>query len=55
MSSRLQYFKSVWISSIALIKMVIHARSGGRLEIIGVMQGKVLRGMDITNGSKRAA
>ncbi|ELU36317.1 jun coactivator Jab1 [Rhizoctonia solani AG-1 IA] len=35
------YFKKVYISVIALIKMVIHARSGGIYEIMGMMQGKV--------------
>jgi len=36
------YFKSVRISAIALIKMVIHARSGVPWEIMGMMQGKVM-------------
>ncbi|KZO98620.1 Mov34-domain-containing protein [Calocera viscosa TUFC12733] len=36
------YFKSVKISAIALIKMVIHARSGVPWEIMGMMQGKVM-------------
>ncbi|EJT99231.1 Mov34-domain-containing protein [Dacryopinax primogenitus] len=35
------HFKSVKISAIALIKMVIHARSGVPWEIMGMMQGKV--------------
>ncbi|TLD31620.1 hypothetical protein PspLS_02041 [Pyricularia sp. CBS 133598] len=35
------YFKSVRISAIALIKMVMHARSGGSLEVMGMMQGYV--------------
>ena len=33
------YFKNVRISAVALIKMVTHARSGGRLEVMGLMQG----------------
>ncbi|KAH9903714.1 COP9 signalosome complex subunit 5 [Xylariomycetidae sp. FL2044] len=33
------YFKSVRISAVALIKMVMHARSGGEIEIMGLMQG----------------
>lgn len=33
------YFKHCKISAIALIKMVMHAKSGGDLEIMGVMQG----------------
>ncbi|CED83606.1 COP9 signalosome, subunit CSN5 [Phaffia rhodozyma] len=36
------YFTEVRISAIALIKMVIHARSGGIYEIMGLMQGKVV-------------
>lgn len=35
------YFKTVRISAVALIKMVMHARSGGSLEVMGVMQGYV--------------
>ncbi|KAM4062147.1 JAB1/Mov34/MPN/PAD-1 ubiquitin protease [Hirsutella rhossiliensis] len=33
------YFKSVRISAVALIKMTMHARSGGDLEVMGLMQG----------------
>jgi len=36
------YFKKIRISAIALIKMVMHARSGGTLEIMGLMQGKIV-------------
>ncbi|KAI9107100.1 hypothetical protein K1719_022628 [Acacia pycnantha] len=35
-----RYFKLVKISAVALLKMVVHARSGGSVEIMGVMQGK---------------
>jgi len=35
------YFKKVKISAIALLKMVMHARSGGTIEIMGLMMGKV--------------
>ncbi|KAL8693115.1 MAG: hypothetical protein Q9218_002001 [Villophora microphyllina] len=35
------YFKNVRISAVALLKMVMHARSGGSLEIMGMMQGKI--------------
>lgn len=35
------HFKSVRISAIALLKMVMHARSGGSIEVMGLMQGKV--------------
>ncbi|XP_019082659.1 PREDICTED: COP9 signalosome complex subunit 5a-like [Camelina sativa] len=34
------YFKRVKISALALLKMVVHARSGGTIEIMGLMQGK---------------
>lgn len=36
------FFNSVKISVTALIKMVSHAKSGGDLEIMGLMQGKIL-------------
>lgn len=35
------YFKSISISALALLKMVMHARSGGTLEIMGLLLGKV--------------
>lgn len=34
------YFKRVRISALALLKMVVHARSGGTIEVMGLMQGK---------------
>ncbi|XP_024358602.1 COP9 signalosome complex subunit 5 [Physcomitrium patens] len=34
------YFKNVKISALALLKMVVHARSGGTIEVMGLMQGK---------------
>jgi len=37
-----KYFTHVKISATALIKMVMHARSGGTLEVMGMMQGKIL-------------
>lgn len=36
------YFKDVQISALALLKMVMHARSGGSLEIMGLLLGKVV-------------
>lgn len=33
------YFKKVKISAVALIKMVMHAQSGGDMEVMGMMQG----------------
>lgn len=36
------YFRRVKISALALLKMVVHARSGGTIEIMGVMQGKTV-------------
>ncbi|KAF2269782.1 Mov34-domain-containing protein [Lojkania enalia] len=35
------YFNSVRISAVALLKMVMHARSGGHLEVMGIMVGKI--------------
>ncbi len=35
------YFKKVKISAIALIKMVAHCRSGGDIEVMGLMQGRI--------------
>lgn len=35
------YFKQVRISAVALLKMVMHARSGGSIEVMGLMQGKI--------------
>ncbi|KAK6363216.1 COP9 signalosome catalytic subunit rri1 [Orbilia blumenaviensis] len=35
------YFKSVRISAVALLKMTMHARSGGSIEIMGLMVGRV--------------
>ncbi|RPA75509.1 COP9 signalosome complex subunit 5 [Ascobolus immersus RN42] len=35
------YFKNVRISAIALLKMVTHARSGGSIEVMGLMQGRI--------------
>lgn len=35
------YFTSVRISAVALLKMVMHARSGGSIEVMGLMQGKI--------------
>eukprot|EP00850_Spirogloea_muscicola_P011001 SM000066S20476 [mRNA] locus=s66:582301:584588:- [translate_table: standard] len=34
------YFRSVRVSALALLKMVVHSRSGGALEVMGIMQGK---------------
>jgi len=35
------HFKKVKISAIALLKIVMHARSGGQIEVMGLMMGKV--------------
>ncbi|EFY88532.1 COP9 signalosome catalytic subunit rri1 [Metarhizium acridum] len=35
------HFKRVRISAVALVKMTMHARSGGNLEVMGLMQGYV--------------
>jgi len=36
-----RWFKHVRVSALALVKMVMHARSGGSLEIMGLMLGKI--------------
>jgi len=36
-----KYFRHVRISAVALVKMVMHARSGGDIEVMGLMQGKI--------------
>jgi len=35
------FFKQIKISALALLKMVMHSRSGGNLEVMGMMIGKV--------------
>lgn len=35
------YFTGVRISAVALLKMVMHARSGGSIEVMGLMLGKI--------------
>lgn len=35
------YFKEIRVSALALLKMVMHARSGGNLEVMGLLLGKV--------------
>lgn len=35
------YFQDVHVSAVALIKMVMHARSGGSIEVMGSIQGQV--------------
>lgn len=34
------YFKRIMISALPLLKMVVHAQSGGTIEVMGLMQGK---------------
>lgn len=38
------HFKRVKISATALVKMVMHTRRGGDLEVMGLMQGKIKGG-----------
>lgn len=35
------YFKDIKISALSLLKMTMHARSGGSLEVMGLLLGKV--------------
>ncbi|KAH3663924.1 hypothetical protein WICMUC_005863 [Wickerhamomyces mucosus] len=37
------YFQTAHISSLALLKMSIHARSGGSIEIMGMLTGKIVK------------
>lgn len=39
-ASDVHHFKKVKISAVALVKMVMHAISGGNIEVMGVMQGR---------------
>ena len=43
--------QDIKISALALLKMVMHARSGGNLEIMGLLLGKV-RSRDIVKNVK---
>lgn len=38
-----KFFEKVYISSLALMKMTIHANSGGSIEIMGMLTGKILK------------
>ena len=37
----IHYFKHIKVSALALLKMVMHARSGRNLEVMGLMVGKI--------------
>ena len=39
--------KDIRISALALLKMVMHARSGGNLEVMGLLLGKVISNTNI--------
>uniref|UniRef100_A0A7S0ZD55 MPN domain-containing protein n=1 Tax=Timspurckia oligopyrenoides TaxID=708627 RepID=A0A7S0ZD55_9RHOD len=41
-SRDMNYFQHVHISALALLKMTMHARSGGNIEIMGSLQGKLI-------------
>jgi COP9 signalosome complex subunit 5 len=43
------YFQDVHVSAVALIKMVMHARSGGAIEVMGSMQGQVAERAFVVN------
>lgn len=40
-----KYFEKVYISALALMKMAIHAKSGGSIEIMGMLTGKILNNL----------
>ena len=42
---------SVKISALALLKMAMHAKSGGNLEIMGMLQGKIINDTFIILGA----
>ena len=37
-----QYFTDVYVSTLALMKMTVHASSGGSTEVMGMMTGKIM-------------
>jgi COP9 signalosome complex subunit 5 len=37
------YFQNVHVSSLALLKMALHAQSGGSIEIMGMLTGKIVQ------------
>lgn len=41
--SNAKYFKKTYISSLALCKMSVHAKSGGAIEVMGMMTGKIIK------------
>ncbi len=43
------YFTDVHVSAVALIKMVMHARSGGSIEVMGSIQGQVAEKAFVVN------
>ena len=47
------HFKHIRISAVALIKMVMHARSGGSIEVMGLMLGYVQHETFIVTDSLR--
>jgi len=47
------HFKSVRVSAVALLKMVMHARSGGSIEVMGLMQGYVSGGTVVVTDALR--
>lgn len=38
-----KYFQKIYISSLALCKMSIHAKSGGSIEVMGMMTGRIIK------------
>lgn len=47
------FFKDIQISALALLKMVMHARSGGPLEIMGLLLGKVIDNTMVRKNKKK--
>lgn len=42
-----KYFTQVLISAVALVKMSVHAKAGGSIEVMGMLTGKIARDMFI--------
>eukprot|EP00922_Rhytidocystis_sp_ex-Travisia-forbesii_P040795 GHVS01060827.1.p1 GENE.GHVS01060827.1~~GHVS01060827.1.p1 ORF type:complete len:148 (-),score=22.05 GHVS01060827.1:740-1183(-) len=47
----INYFTSVRISAVAILKMVMHAQSGGNIEVMGLMQGRPEEGCFVITDS----
>lgn len=44
-----QYFKKVYLSALAVIKMAVHAKAGGSIEVMGMMTGTIVKNAIMVN------